>query len=168
MAEIIKYGMVFDKDLLTLLEKGMTDNAVEIVARSINWKRTVVERDEFDNSERQLLNFGHTLGHAIEIESGFEIPHGKAVAIGMHLITELAVKNGLCSKNLLKRLDKLLEKYGLPTTCEIPLERLVNRTLIDKKRKSDFITVVLPTKDGNCVLNKMTIENWKGFLISEY
>ena len=167
MAEIIKYGMVFDKDLLTLLEKGMTDNAVEIVARSIDWKRTVVERDEFDNGDRQLLNFGHTLGHAIEIESGFSIPHGKAVAIGMHLITERAVKNGLCSKTLLERLDGVLDKYDLPKTCEIPLDKLVNRTLVDKKRKSNYITVVLPVEDGKCTLNKMTINQWKEFLLGE-
>lgn len=165
MAEIIKYGMIFDTELLALLKKGMEENAEEIIARSVNWKRTVVERDEFDNGDRQLLNFGHTLGHAIERESGFSVPHGKAVAIGMRLITERSVEKGICDGELLDILDKLLDKYSLPKTCNIPLTKLADRAMVDKKRKGDSITVVVPVAIGKCVLRKMTIEEWKGFLL---
>ncbi len=165
MAEIIKYGMVFDKELLQLLDKGMVDNAQEIISRSIDWKRTVVERDEFDNGDRQLLNFGHTLGHAIEKESGFTIPHGKAVAVGMRLITIKAIEKGVCDKAVLSILDKLLDKYNLPKYCDVDLQKLVDSTMVDKKRKGGNITVVKPIGVGKCVLDKMTVEQWKEFIL---
>ncbi len=165
MAEIIKYGMIFDAELLALLERGMDESAEEIIARCVDWKRIVVEKDEFDNGDRQLLNFGHTLGHAIEKESGYEIPHGKAVAIGMRLITEQATKKNICDKAALEVLDRLLEKYGLPNACDISMKKLVERTLVDKKRKGNDLTVVMPIKLGKCVLNKLELTNWQEFCL---
>ncbi len=165
MAEIIKYGMVFDSELLRLLEKGMEDNAEEIVFRCVNWKREVVEKDEFDKGERQLLNFGHTIGHAIEKESDFSFSHGQAVAIGMRIVCECAVRNGICEKVVLEKLDGLLDKYNLSKTCNIETENLISRTMVDKKRKGSEITVVLPKELGKCELKKMPLDKWKEFVL---
>ncbi len=166
MAEIIKYGMLFDAQLLELLEKGMERHTEEIIARCVDWKRIVVEKDEFDNGDRQLLNFGHTLGHAIEKETDFNFLHGQAVAVGMRLITERAVKKGICDEKVLDVLDNLLEKYLLPKECEISIDKLVNRTMVDKKRKGNQITVVLPSDKGKCKLQKMYLDEWKEFVVN--
>lgn len=165
MAEIIKYGMIFDKDLLSMLKEGMSKHAEEIVARCIDLKRIVVEKDERDNGERQLLNFGHTLGHAIERVSNYKISHGQAVAVGMRLITERAVEKGVCEKDALDILLALLNKYDLPEMTDIKIEELFEKTLVDKKRKGDVITVVLPEKTGVCTLKNMGVDEWKEFIL---
>ncbi|MBE5757095.1 MAG: 3-dehydroquinate synthase [Clostridiales bacterium] len=165
MAEVIKYGMLFDKELIEVLSK---ENDLEkVIKASVEWKKKVVESDEKDNGERQLLNFGHTLGHAIEKESNFKISHGSAVAIGMRIITQKAVNKGLCDKKCLAFLDLLLNKYNLPTKTDIKLEKLVEKSLIDKKRKGDYITVVMPIELGFCKLQKMTIKEWKNFILND-
>lgn len=164
MGEVIKYAMIFDKDLLALLQSGWEDNKEEIIARCIDLKRKVVETDEKDNGERQLLNFGHTLGHAIEKQTNFKISHGQAVAIGMSIITDIAIKKGLCDKEVKDILDKLLAKYNLPSSIDISLDELYTITTIDKKRKGNDITIVLPKQKGKCVLTKMEINEWRSFL----
>ena len=166
MAEIIKYGMLFDNEMLKLLDSGMDGKAEEIIWRAVDFKRKVVEEDERDNGSRQLLNFGHTLGHAIEIKSKFKIPHGQAVAIGMKIITERALAKGLCKEEVLIVLIKLLKKYGLYTEKTFDVQKLFEITLVDKKRKSGDITVVLPTSLGKCELKKMSINEWKEFLLN--
>ena len=165
MAEIIKYGMIFDGDLLDLLENGMEDNAEEIVARCVDLKRIVVEKDEHDNGDRQLLNFGHTLGHAIEKASKFKIAHGYAVAVGMALITERAISAGFCDEKAMGILTDLLGKYNLPEMTEISVTELFETTLVDKKRKGEKITVVLPGCKGKCELKSMTVSEWKEFIL---
>jgi 3-dehydroquinate synthase len=164
MGEIIKYGMIFDNTLLELLAKGMDDNCEEIVARCIDLKRIVVERDEKDHGDRQLLNFGHTLAHAIEKQTDFAIPHGQAVAIGMRIITEISAKKGVCGAEVLTVLDELLTKYDLPSTINIDNATLYKTTTVDKKRKGNTITVVLPKRCGKAELKKMTIDEWKEFI----
>lgn len=165
MAEIIKYGMLFDSCLLTLLNEGMDTNAKEIIARCVDLKRIVVEKDERDNGERQLLNFGHTLGHAIEKATGFKVGHGQAVAVGMQIITAKAVEKGIVDGSVQQTLTNLLNKYNLPTSTEFSIEELYEITLIDKKRKGDEITIVLPTGLGKCELKKMTLNEWKEFIL---
>lgn len=165
MGEIIKYGMIFDKDLLSLLEKGMADNSEEIIARCVDLKRIVVERDEKDHGDRQLLNFGHTLAHAIEKQTSFAIPHGQAVAIGMKLITDVSVKKGVCDKSVQNVLDRLLALYDLPDSIDIDNATLYLTTTVDKKRKGNTITVVLPKSEGKAVLRKMTVEEWRDFIV---
>ena len=164
MGEIIKYGMIFDESLLNLLAKGMNDNCEEIIARCVDLKRIVVERDEQDHGDRQLLNFGHTLAHAIEKQTNFTIPHGQAVAIGMRIITDVSVKKGVCNANVLTVLDDLLDKYGLPKSIDVDNATLYKTTTVDKKRKGNFITVVLPERCGKAMLKKMTLDEWKEFI----
>lgn len=164
MGEVIKYGMIFDKDLLNLLDKGMENNSEEVIARCVDLKRIVVERDEKDHGDRQLLNFGHTLAHAIEKQTGFAIPHGQAVAIGMSIITAVSVRKGVCEKEVWNVLESLLNKYGLPQAIDIDNSTLYTTTTVDKKRKGNSITVVLPESKGKAVLKKMTVSEWKEFI----
>ena len=100
MAEVIKYGVIFDRELLELLMRDKTAFDREtVIARCIDHKRRVVEEDEFDRCVRQLLNFGHTAAHGIEQHSGYTVSHGHAVAAGMGIVTRAAEAAGLISES---------------------------------------------------------------------
>ncbi len=154
MAEVIKYGMFCDAQLLDFLS-GESDTDIEdIVARCIEIKARVVEADEFDKGERMFLNFGHTVAHAVEALSGYTTPHGSAVAIGMAVITKACIENGICETQALETLLPLLEKYNLPGFCPYSVEDVYNITLKDKKNAHGMITLVLPTAKGQSILKK--------------
>ena len=165
MAEVIKYGCIFDKGLLELLLDGMEKHTEEVIERCVTLKKSVVEKDEFDNGDRQLLNFGHTLGHAIEKQSNFKISHGQAVALGMKIITEKCVKSGLCKGEVLENLISLMAKYNLNLELDIKLDKLLSTTLVDKKRKGNDILVVIPKEIGKCVLKKYSLKDWEQFIL---
>jgi len=160
MAEVIKHGMLASKDLLN--DVGTTahnrpQNIDKIIAANVTIKRDIVHRDEFDRGERQLLNFGHTVGHAVEHLSNFTIPHGHAVAIGMVVETKSAVAQGLCANECLETLCGLLEKFDLPTKTDYIAKELADVALYDKKRTGDEITVVAPREIGRCELQKISV-----------
>jgi len=158
MAEAIKYGMIADESMLDLLcNNELSDVIDEVVARCITIKAKFVVNDEYDNGLRQMLNFGHTAGHAIERDSNFSITHGYAVAMGMAIMTRSAVKNGLTLQETYDRLEAALLKHGLPTKCDAAAETLAKEASGDKKRRGDSITVVLPKKVGTCVLKKVAV-----------
>lgn len=155
MAEVIKYGFISDRPLLDLLtKKNAKEGMDDVIAMCVQDKIDVVTRDLYDNGIRQCLNLGHTIGHAVEALSEYGIPHGHAVAIGMVAITRAAVKRGLCTAETLDILQKLLEKYGLPT--EMPegytAQKLFDVTLHDKKMRGGTITLVVPTEPGKSEL----------------
>ena len=157
-AEVIKYGMIGDAALLDKLEKiDLAADPEEVAARCIAQKRDLVEQDEFDTGARQLLNLGHTIGHGVEACSDYTISHGKAVAIGMTLVTRAAVAFGLCPAAVLVRLTALLQKYHLPTATDYTAQELYEKTLSDKKRAGDTITLVIPKKIGACELKKVPV-----------
>jgi 3-dehydroquinate synthase len=108
-AEVIKYGVIASEELFEICRDGFKDNIEEIIYRCVSIKRDIVMEDEFDTGMRQLLNFGHTIGHGIEACSKYYITHGTAVAIGMVLITKAAVKMNMCNEEVLVRLEKLIE-----------------------------------------------------------
>lgn len=165
MAEIIKYGMIKSKDLLTQLQTGDIDREIEdIVAQCILIKREVVACDERDTGDRQLLNFGHTLGHAIEACGNYQFYHGEGVAIGMWIITRGAVAQGLCDPSCLSVLDVLLDKFNLPRTCEFTPEALLSAAQSDKKRDGAAITLVLPSIVGTAVLCKTDFNQLEALL----
>ena len=151
-AEVIKYGYIGDKPLLSLLEAPFAENPVAVIARCVADKRDVVERDEHDNGPRQLLNLGHTGGHAVEKLSEFGISHGNAVAIGMLLAARAAVARGLCTPDVPPHLEALLKRYGLPTDCPFEATALAEAALSDKKRRGGTITLVIPTCLGDSTL----------------
>jgi 3-dehydroquinate synthase len=144
MAEVIKYAFISDRALFDALRGDATANMEEIIHLCAEDKRALVEADETDKGERQLLNLGHTVGHAIEACSEFVISHGSAVAMGMVIITRAAVKTGVCEAETLTALMALLEKYGLPTECPFTTEQLYAAALSDKKRAGGTITLVVP------------------------
>ncbi len=162
MAEVIKYGMISKPELLKKLQGEYDIN--EIIEISVTAKRDVVAVDERDTGIRQLLNFGHTPAHGIEILSEFTISHGSAVAIGMVMMTKSAIKRGMCEEAALNELLSLLNKFSLPTAPVFSPEEISDIALSDKKRTGDEITLVIPEKAGRCVLEKLPVRELCAFL----
>ncbi len=158
IAEAIKYGAMWDISLFEKFEKGIEEKDYEeMIAACVSIKRDVVEADERDTGVRQLLNFGHTFAHGIEKCSDYKITHGHAVAIGMVIAAEIAEKTNFAIEPCKERLVKVLKKYNLPTTTDIPMDDLLKVAMKDKKRKGNSITLVLPEKLGKCVLKTVEI-----------
>ena len=101
------------------------------------------------------MNLGHTLGHAVEAESGFALTHGQAVAIGTAAVCRAAAKYGCCPPEVPARVDALLEKLGLPTHTDYPLDTLMARMLSDKKRAGGTVSVIVPEAIGKCTIRPM-------------
>ncbi len=158
-AEVIKYGAINDRALFDRLRGGIANDIENIIAECVIHKSNIVQRDEFDKGERMLLNFGHTVGHAIETCSGFGISHGSAVAIGMSVITRAAVKMGLCPESELCELIELLTANGLPTVCPYSARELAAAATADKKRVGDIISFIIPCGIGNCQIKKIPIDS---------
>ena len=157
-AEVIKYGMIGDPALLARLETvDFRADPEELVARCVAQKRDLVEQDEFDTGARQLLNLCHTLGHGVEACSGYTVSHGRAVAIGMPLVTRAAVAFGRCPAEVLPRLRRLLERYGLPDATAYSAQALYEKTLSDKKRSGDTISLVVPIAWGASQLVRIPV-----------
>ena len=155
-AEVIKYGAVLDKEFFEFLEKGALEKDIEgVVKRCVEIKRDIVEADEFDKGKRAVLNFGHTIGHAIEKASGYTVPHGFAVGIGMVMISTAAQKAGMC-EGITDRLVALLKKSGVPVSCEYSSAELVQGAMSDKKTDRDGITIILPGGIGEYILYRAT------------
>lgn len=154
-AEVIKYGVILDAELYKNLQTPPF-NRIEVVARCVEIKRDVVQEDEFDNGKRGLLNFGHTLGHAIEKLSNFTVSHGSAVAKGMIIAAKIAPLCGLA--DIEKELTELLTRYGFNLDCPYTAEQLYDVTLSDKKRRGGNLTLVLPASIGDCRLVTMPVE----------
>ncbi|MBE6703354.1 MAG: 3-dehydroquinate synthase [Ruminococcaceae bacterium] len=162
-AEVIKYGYINDPTLLTMLQKPFADTPEEIIARCVSDKRDLVEADERDTGARQLLNLGHTAGHAVEALSNFSISHGSAVAIGMLVMAKAAVSAGLCEADLPAHMESMLKAYHLPTACPYGAEALAKAALSDKKRKGGSITLVLPDKIGSSRLYPLAADALAAF-----
>lgn len=167
MAEIIKYGVIFDKDLFDKVSGGDVKSDMEdIIARCVELKRDVVAKDEFDRGERQLLNFGHTMAHSIEKCSNFEIPHGSAVAIGMVIASRAAFALGWSKEDCTDAIINANKNNNLPFECEYTPKDLADAALSDKKREGGTINFVMPEVMGKCVLKKIPVETL--YKIAEY
>ena len=164
-AEIIKYGMILDGEFLTFLtDNSIKENIEYVIKRCVEIKRDVVNHDEFEKGERKLLNFGHTIGHAIEKCSNFEVSHGNAVAIGMVIATKGAYEVGMSDEDFSDTLIPILQKNNLPTTCEYSAEELYNASLSDKKRSFDTMALIVPEEYGLCKIMKLPVEDLKNFI----
>ena len=158
-AEVIKYAVLYDPELFALLEDtGLDFNREEVIARCVSWKRDVVVQDEFDTGLRMKLNLGHTIGHSIEKCSQFAVSHGAAVAIGMAIMA----RGTACPDA--GRILKLLEDFGLPTSCDYPAEELLEVTLSDKKRSGNGVNLIVPRAIGRCDIVKTPYEEVKSIL----
>ena len=157
-AEVIKYGVLGSRELFETLSQGPeARNWQQIIADCVTMKRDIVEDDEFDTGRRQLLNLGHTLGHAVEAGSDFRLSHGKSVAIGMVMMAKAAVRHGFCSEETKNRIEAILRQYGLPTETAQSPEAIVQTALGDKKRQGSTLTLVVPAEIGRCVLHKIPV-----------
>lgn len=155
ISESIKYGCILDRGLFEKFEAGVTAaDYEEVVERCVSIKRDVVEKDERDTGLRQLLNFGHTVGHGIEKNAEYEISHGHAVAVGMVIAAGIAEKLGFAQESCRERIVRTLQKYGLPTKTVYSAEALAKAALSDKKRNGSALTLILPRRIGECALYK--------------
>ena len=163
-AEIIKYAMLDGEDFFRALEeKPVSSRYEETVTACVRKKQSYIEQDERDTGSRQMLNFGHTLGHALELLSGFRIPHGEAVAVGMAVLTRAAVSRGLCPHGTDERLTALLTKYGLPSETSFSAADLAEAAQRDKKAAGDKLTLILPAGIGVCMprqIPKAELADW--------
>ena len=158
MAEVVKYGLLGNKSLFErLFTMNEERDIADVIRICIEDKRNIVERDERDTGVRQLLNLGHTLGHAVERVSGYTVTHGAAVSVGMVAVTRAAVKRGLCAPEVLSSLTELLLRYGLPTRTEFSPSALAAAATKDKKRSGDSITLVMPYGVGDARLYRLSV-----------
>lgn len=161
-AEVIKHGCIKDSDLFKLLQQHSVkdfqdDHALlaALVERNVVIKSTVVEADEFENGDRKLLNFGHTIGHAVE--NIYVLPHGHAVSIGMAAACVIAEKlNGFDKENT-KEVLLLLQQYGLPVSLRIDAKRVFEVLKMDKKRSSLNMNFVLLNNIGSSVVKPIPL-----------
>jgi 3-dehydroquinate synthase len=160
MAEVIKYGVIWDKTLLTYIEdnlgriKASDEGALgEIVLRSAEIKAKVVATDEKDTGLRAILNYGHTVGHAIEAVTDFKIAHGEAVALGMIAAARISNRMDMLKTEELIRLQNLIGQAGLPTSLpDYRLPDLVQAMKHDKKVAAGKIRFILAKSLGKVLL----------------
>lgn len=166
MAEVIKYGVIADKELFdTVKNGGIQQNLEKVIARCVIIKRDIVCEDEFDTGRRQLLNFGHTLAHAIEKISDFKISHGSAVAMGMVIISDMAWRNQLSQENCSDEIIDALLENQLPVGCPYSENELYPLTISDKKCALGHISIIVPEKIGKCKIADITTDKFKELLI---
>lgn len=171
MAEVIKYGCIRDKELFERLmtienEEELFNNMEEIILKCCTVKRDIVQRDEKDNGERMLLNFGHTIGHGVEKSFGYKTyTHGEGVAIGMYNITRRSVEMNITKDKTADLIKRILIKYNLP--CEMPdieKEEIINAVKLDKKNKGDRMNIVLLKEIGNAFIKNIDRKDVKLYI----
>lgn len=164
-AEVIKYAVLGSRKLFALLADIPSGKGLEeVTARCVEMKRDFVQSDELDRGARQMLNLGHTFGHAVEASSRFTLSHGKSVAIGMAMILRAACSRGLCSAETRDAVIALLQRYGLPTECPYPADMLLGALSADKKIFGTRLNLVVPTDIGACRLLPVGVDELSGWL----
>lgn len=158
MGEVIKYGCIRSRALFETLRDAadLAPQMESILFSCVDCKREIVEHDEFDTGERMVLNFGHTLGHALEKAHGYTgLTHGAAVGIGMVLIARLGEHMGLTEDGTAEQIASLLEKYGLPVSDSAPLDQIVEATALDKKGLGGDLRIVLLHTIGDSFVHRL-------------
>ena len=164
-AEILKYGILFDAALFNSLTKTGADFDYEsAIALCVKHKRDVIEKDEFDHGKRQLLNLGHTVGHAIEQLSSMQITHGNAVAMGIAIVTRSATAAGICTAETKNSIIATIRKFGFPTETELSAKDIAITMCSDKKRIANAVNLILPQKIGCCAVVPTAITELETFL----
>ncbi|MDI1471714.1 MAG: 3-dehydroquinate synthase [Thermodesulfovibrio sp.] len=175
MAEIIKYGIIWDKEFFEYLEsnrekilKKDKDLLIPAIKRACEIKAEVVSKDERESSLRAILNYGHTIGHAIETLTGYTTYlHGEAISIGMVYEAKLSNMLGFLDKESLERIKNILKNLGLPTILPINMDStaMVKTILLDKKNIEGKIRMVIPESIGKMKINfEISEENLKRIL----
>jgi 3-dehydroquinate synthase len=163
LAEIVKAAAIADSTLFSFLEEKVQQTlrldpqVIEtLVYRSLSIKAGIVGRDEREKGERRKLNFGHTLGHALEKETG--LSHGEAISLGMVLAAELSVKKGCLSESEADRLKVLLKRFGLPVRLSLSLEPITAALRLEKKRNGNRLHFVFLKGIGSCEVKEIGLE----------
>ncbi len=162
LAEIIKYGIIDDAKMFRLLEDNMEPEKIKdpvlllkLVELCCRIKKSIVEIDEKEQGLRRILNYGHTLGHALEAQSAFALSHGEAVALGMIAAARISENSGYLESGSRERIERLIRKAGLP--CRIPeylaTGGIISRLKMDKKKDGDIIHFILLKKIGMPFVN---------------
>jgi 3-dehydroquinate synthetase len=157
LAEVVKHGIISDPELFTLCSRGLDEiksNLEEMVRRAMAVKIKIIEEDPYEKGIRAALNLGHTVGHAVELVSKFELRHGEAVAIGMVVEARYAEKIGLSNKGLSKEIENVLCDLGLPVDIpkELQREEIIQAMRRDKKKNVNAIRFALPVEIGKVEL----------------
>ena len=160
MAEAIKYGMIKDKALFEQIASRnyntISDIIDELVYKCIDIKRQVVENDEFENGERMILNFGHTIGHAVECYYNYEkYTHGCGVAVGMCYITSKC-----CCDEVFRRLEACVRAYNLPTSVPADISQLLPYCSKDKKRAGSNISYIVCPEIGKAEIRRASVKEF--------
>ena len=161
LCEAIKMAATSDKELFELIEnaKDLESELENIIIGGLSIKKAVVEEDPYEKGLRKILNFGHTIGHAVESNSGLgTLLHGECVAIGML---------PMCAKSERERLEKVLKKYNLPTNIDTDTDILLSYIKNDKKASGKKITVCIVPKIGEFSLVEINIEDMKNYIEGE-
>lgn len=172
MGEVIKYGLIADvslwNELMTLdgSIESILEHAESIIYHSCHVKRKLVVEDERDNGVRLYLNFGHTIGHAVEAVAGYgKVMHGEAVAIGMVQISRIAEQKGLMPKGITQDIMHMCQKFSLPTEyTPWDIEKLYEVLLHDKKVRGKVIKTVIVPKIGSATINQISLKEIKEYL----
>jgi 3-dehydroquinate synthase len=176
LAEIIKYGIIEDEKLFKLLEEDMDavksrnlDHLLKIIETCCRIKKSIVEIDEREQGLRRILNFGHTLGHALEAVSDYTLSHGEGVALGMIAAARLSAKMHYLPNDELTRVERVIAQAGLPTRIEatVAMDAVIDHLKMDKKKKDDVIHFVLIKKIGMPFVNGSVSEQLIGNVLEE-
>ncbi|MBK1809077.1 3-dehydroquinate synthase [Clostridium sp. YIM B02505] len=174
LAEVIKYGAIEDKKLFLELsafkdKAELLEHIEGIIYRCVDIKRDFVERDEKDKGDRMLLNFGHTLGHAIEKYFDFEVyTHGEAVAIGMYFICKLGENKGLTRAGTSKQIKDILIKYNIPWKVDnLKIGDLLATINRDKKNLNGNLNIILLDEIGKSKIHKTTLSIFEDLDLEE-
>lgn len=168
LAEMIKTAVIGDRALFYLIESNIEgildrDPALlgELIARSVKFKATVVSEDENEKGIRKILNFGHTFGHAIEMQRS--IRHGFAVAAGMELAAQFSYESGLIGEDEKLRIISLLESFNLLDFYRLPAEKIEELIIHDKKKAGKEISFIFTTGIGKAIFRQIPVEEIVSF-----
>lgn len=148
LAEAIKHGVIADAEYFASLDDAKV--TLEVVARSVEIKAAVVAADSHEHGVRKTLNFGHTIGHAIEHASGYALLHGECVAIGMVLEARLAERIGVAIRGTAAEIERVVARASLPAECpaDVSADQILDATRHDKKSRAGAVEYVLPERIG--------------------
>ena len=183
IVEAVKIAFINTPAMLNLFEgdlRRQKDCLFEIIIQSIKGKYYKIKNDEFDKDSRMQLNYGHTLGHALEKLTSYELRHGEAVAIGMVHMTKLAEDKGILPKKIINKeivrnfgdlspselMIKIFKNYRIPYEYKFSYEEIEDFLLLDKKNRSDSIKLILLENMGHAFIHKVTLEELREFLFS--
>lgn len=170
LAEIIKAGIIGDKELFSLIENNSVEELrrnktllEEVILRSIRVKTDIVAHDQKECGERRLLNLGHTFAHAIE-KSCTKFTHGEAVAVGMSIMCNTAVSRGIMDAATGARIKKTIERIGLPTESPVEKRKLLAAIKADKKKIGSKTYMVFPEEIGRCSIGMVSNDEIEAML----